>query len=125
VAGLSLFALSATPAHAAEKVRVKTGYLTCHEAAGWGFIIGSLHSINCMHTSNKHRTEYYSGSISSSGPTSAICRNSPYCRRHRSVPSLDSGSSTIMTFFQLMKAALQRYSAADISHYTIGSLQGG
>jgi hypothetical protein len=67
VAGLSLFCLSATPAHAAEKVTVKMGYLTCNEAAGWGFIIGSSHSIHCTYTSNKHRTEYYTGTISKFG----------------------------------------------------------
>jgi hypothetical protein len=67
MAGVLLFALSAMPALAAEKMTVKTGYLTCHEAAGWGFIIGSSHSIRCTYTSNKHRTEYYSGSISKFG----------------------------------------------------------
>lgn len=66
-AGLLLSTLAAMPAHAAEKIRVKTGYLTCHEAAGWGFIIGSSHSIHCTYTSNKHRTEYYTGSISKFG----------------------------------------------------------
>jgi Protein of unknown function (DUF992) len=66
-AGLLLFALSALPAHAAEKATVKTGYLTCHEAGGWGFIIGSSHSIHCTYTSSKHRTEYYTGSISKFG----------------------------------------------------------
>jgi hypothetical protein len=55
VTGLFLFALSAIPAHAAEKVTVKTGYLTCHEAAGWGFVIGSSHSIHCTYTSNTRR----------------------------------------------------------------------
>lgn len=67
MAGLLLFALSAVPAHAAGKVTVKTGYLTCDEAAGWGFIIGSSHSIHCTYTSNKHRTEYYTGTISKFG----------------------------------------------------------
>jgi hypothetical protein len=67
VAVLSLFCLSAIPAHAAEKVRVKMGYLTCDEAAGWGFIIGSSHSIHCTYTSNNHRTEYYTGTISKFG----------------------------------------------------------
>jgi Protein of unknown function (DUF992) len=48
-------------------VTVKTGYLTCHEAGGWGFIIGSSHSIHCTYTSSKHRTEYYTGTISKFG----------------------------------------------------------
>jgi hypothetical protein len=67
MAGLLMSVLSAMPAHAADKITVKTGYLTCHEAGGWGFIIGSSHSIHCTYTSNKHRTEYYSGTISKFG----------------------------------------------------------
>src|ERR1035441_10349569 len=62
-----LLGLAAMPAHAEDKMTVKTGYLTCHEASGWGFIIGSSHKIHCTYTSNKHRTEYYSGSISKFG----------------------------------------------------------
>src|SRR5271168_3571068 len=65
--GVLLSTLVARPAHAIEKMTVKTGYLTCHEAGGWGFIIGSSHSIHCTYTSNKHRTEYYTGSISKFG----------------------------------------------------------
>jgi hypothetical protein len=68
VAGaLLLSTLSAIPGYAADHVTVKTGYLTCHEAGGWGFIIGSSHKINCTYTSNKHRTEYYTGTISKFG----------------------------------------------------------
>ena len=67
MAGLLLSALSPVPVHAADKLTVKTGYLTCHEAGGWGFIIGSSHSIRCTYTSNKHRTEYYTGNISKFG----------------------------------------------------------
>lgn len=67
VVGLLLSTLVTMPAHAAEKIKVKTGYLTCQEAAGWGFVIGSSHSIHCTYTSNKHRTEYYTGSISKFG----------------------------------------------------------
>lgn len=66
VGALLLFTLAAIPAHA-DNVSVKTGYLTCHEAAGWGFIIGSSHKLHCTYTSNKHRTEYYTGSISKFG----------------------------------------------------------
>ena len=55
VAGLLLCTLAAMPAHAAEKqMTVKTGYLTCHEAAGWGFIIGSSHKIRCTYSSKNH-----------------------------------------------------------------------
>ncbi len=64
---MALLGLAAVPAHAEEKMTVKTGYLTCHEASGWGFIIGSSHKIHCTYTSNKHRAEYYSGSISKFG----------------------------------------------------------
>ncbi len=67
VPALLLLILSAMPAYAAGKMTVKTGYLTCHEAAGWGFIIGSSHSIHCTYTSTKHRTEYYTGTISKFG----------------------------------------------------------
>jgi len=67
VLALLLFAVAARPAHAADKMTVKTGYLTCHEAGGWGFIIGSSHKLHCTYTSNQHRTEYYSGSISKFG----------------------------------------------------------
>src|SRR5262249_39280447 len=67
LAGLLLSLSCAIPAHAAEKATVKTGYLTCHEAGGWGFITGSSRSIHCTYTSNKHRTEYYTGGISKFG----------------------------------------------------------
>jgi hypothetical protein len=63
-AGLAFFAI---PAYAAEKATVKTGYLTCDEAGGWGLILGSSHGVHCRYTSNKHRTEYYTGSISKFG----------------------------------------------------------
>src|SRR5271168_3542938 len=66
IMAMALIGLAAMPAHASD-MKVKTGYLTCHEASGWGFIIGSSHSIRCTYTSNKHRTEYYSGSISKFG----------------------------------------------------------
>jgi hypothetical protein len=66
VAAAFLLMMSAIPAYA-DNVTVKTGYLTCHEAAGWGFMIGSSHKLRCVYTSNKNRTEYYSGSISKFG----------------------------------------------------------
>ncbi len=67
MAAILLSTLVAIPARAADNVTVKTGYLTCHEAGGWGFIIGSSHEIHCTFTSNNHRTEYYTGSISKFG----------------------------------------------------------
>src|ERR1700675_5032684 len=54
------------PAHA-DDITVKTGYLTCHEAAGWGFIIGSSRKIRCTYSAKGGRTEYYAGSISKFG----------------------------------------------------------
>jgi len=68
LAALVLVGWSIVPAHAEEgSVTVKTGYLTCHEAAGWGFIIGSSRKIRCTYSSNDKRTEYYTGSISKFG----------------------------------------------------------
>jgi hypothetical protein len=64
--GLLLSAVMAMPARAAD-VRVKTGYLTCHVAAGWGFIIGSSRDIRCTYSSKDRRTEHYNGSISKFG----------------------------------------------------------
>jgi Protein of unknown function (DUF992) len=67
VAGLMLL-LVAAPLRAADNIKVKTGYLTCQEAGGWGFIIGSSHDIHCTYTASaKHLTEYYTGSISKFG----------------------------------------------------------
>ena len=65
VMAVGLWGVAAMPAHA--DMKVKTGYLTCHEASGWGFIIGSSHKIRCTYTSNNHRTEYYTGSINKFG----------------------------------------------------------
>ena len=73
VAILAVLAWFVMPAQAVEKATVRTGYLTCNEAGGWGLILGSSHGVHCTCTSNKHRTEYYTGTISSSAPTSVIC----------------------------------------------------
>jgi Protein of unknown function (DUF992) len=61
------YLLAPAPAQAAQKIIVKTGYLTCQEAGGWGFIIGSSHEIHCTYTTNNRRTEYYTGHISKFG----------------------------------------------------------
>ena len=62
-----LLSLMAMPAHA-DNMTVKTGYLTCHVASGWGFIIGSSRDIRCTYTSTKtHRTEHYRGTITKFG----------------------------------------------------------
>jgi hypothetical protein len=69
IIAILLFASTAVPARSADtnNVRVKTGYLTCNEASGWGFVIGSSHKIRCTYTSNSHHTEYYTGTISKFG----------------------------------------------------------
>lgn len=67
VAALTLFALAAMPAHAQQKMTVKTGYLTCHVASGWGFIIGSSRRIRCTYASKTHPSEHYTGTISKFG----------------------------------------------------------
>ncbi|HKN01236.1 MAG TPA: DUF992 domain-containing protein [Candidatus Binataceae bacterium] len=55
-------------AHAeGSKYTVKTGYLTCHEASGWGFVFGSSRELKCSYSSNGGRVEYYSGSVSKFG----------------------------------------------------------
>jgi len=56
------------PAHAeGSKYTVKTGYLTCHEASGWGFVFGSSRDLRCSYTANGGHTEYYSGTVSKFG----------------------------------------------------------
>jgi Protein of unknown function (DUF992) len=67
VAALTLFALAAMPVHAQKKMTIKTGYLTCHVASGWGFIIGSSRKIRCSYVSKNHPTEHYTGTISKFG----------------------------------------------------------
>lgn len=46
---------------------VKIGTLSCHEAAGWGFIFGSSRDIRCTFTGAGGRVEHYEGSISRFG----------------------------------------------------------
>jgi hypothetical protein len=71
---LAMFATSALaqnaappPAATAGGATVRAGYLTCHEAAGWGFIFGSSRKINCAYALQPGYTEYYTGSISKFG----------------------------------------------------------
>jgi hypothetical protein len=55
-------------AHAeGSKYTVKTGYLTCHEASGWGFVLGSSRQLRCSYSANGGRVEHYSGSVSKFG----------------------------------------------------------
>lgn len=46
---------------------VRAGYLTCHVAAGWGFIFGSSRKLDCSYAFQPGYTEYYFGSISKFG----------------------------------------------------------
>lgn len=50
-----------------KSMTVRTGYLTCHVAAGWGFIFGSSRDIKCAYALQPGYTEYYTGSISKFG----------------------------------------------------------
>src|SRR6266446_780623 len=50
-----------------KKMTVRTGYLTCHEASGWGFIFGSSRKLRCAYARNPNYTEYYDGSITDFG----------------------------------------------------------
>jgi len=47
----------------------KIGYLSCHVASGWGFIIGSSRKLRCVYTpaDKTKKIEHYDGSISKFG----------------------------------------------------------
>src|ERR1700691_3015358 len=49
------------------KAAVRAGYLTCHVAAGWGFIFGSSRKLECAYALQPGYTEYYTGSITKFG----------------------------------------------------------
>ncbi len=67
VTALTLSAVAAMPAHAQKRMTIKTGYLTCHVASGWGFIIGSSRRMRCTYSSKNRPNEHYTGSISKFG----------------------------------------------------------
>ena len=50
------------PAPAAAEQGVKVGVLKCHEADGWGLVIGSSRDINCVFT-HKDKSTRYTGKI--------------------------------------------------------------
>jgi hypothetical protein len=61
-------ALMMPSANAAEGgYTIKTGYLTCVESSGWGFIFGSSRDVKCSYATKSGRVEYYSGSVSKFG----------------------------------------------------------
>jgi hypothetical protein len=46
---------------------VKAGVLTCHEASGWGFIIGSSRDLSCIFSHPSGPPEHYTGRVSQFG----------------------------------------------------------
>jgi hypothetical protein len=55
------------PAPASGGATVRAGYLTCHVAAGWGFIFGSSRKLECAYALQPGYTEYYTGSVTKFG----------------------------------------------------------
>jgi len=47
--------------------KVKTGYLTCQEARGWGLVFGSTRDLKCVYTSTAGKAERYTGNIDKFG----------------------------------------------------------
>jgi hypothetical protein len=67
-AALALAILSFDPAAAQRPVWVRTGVLNCDVSGGFGFIIGSQKSVQCLFTPDvPGRPEYYVGTISKFG----------------------------------------------------------
>ena len=58
---------AAAPASGGGGAAVRAGYLTCHVAAGWGFIFGSSRKLQCAYALQPGYTEYYTGSITKFG----------------------------------------------------------
>jgi Protein of unknown function (DUF992) len=46
---------------------VKTGFLTCNVASGWGFIFGSSKNLDCTFAPDNGKAERYSGKINKYG----------------------------------------------------------
>jgi hypothetical protein len=72
VIGLALATASgawaqASPASGGSSMTVRSGYLTCHVASGWGFIFGSSRDVKCAYALQPGYTEYYTGSITKFG----------------------------------------------------------
>jgi hypothetical protein len=64
--GLLASGIGLAGAAQADQGRVKVGTLTCHEAGGWGLILGSSRHVRCMFD-NGEQVERYSGSINKLG----------------------------------------------------------
>jgi hypothetical protein len=50
-----------------QSLGVKIGTLHCHEASGWGYILGSKHAVRCVFFTGNGHFERYAGSISKFG----------------------------------------------------------
>jgi hypothetical protein len=46
---------------------IKVGTLHCHEASGWGYILGSKHAVRCIFFTGNGHFERYAGSFSKFG----------------------------------------------------------
>jgi len=55
---------TAAPAQAAD---IKIGVLNCDVGGGWGFIVGSSKSLQCVYSPVKGETEHYVGTVSKFG----------------------------------------------------------
>jgi hypothetical protein len=64
LAGATMIASAASADHGG----VRVGTLTCHEAPGWGYVLGSSHRVNCTFSGNENdRVERYTGDIGKLG----------------------------------------------------------
>jgi hypothetical protein len=65
---IALAAITPPTAATAGETGVKTGFLTCHVASGFGFVFGSSKEVNCTYTSmTGSQGENYTGDISKFG----------------------------------------------------------
>jgi Protein of unknown function (DUF992) len=60
----SVFAQAGT---AQDKSEIKVGYLSCHQASGWGLIFGSSRELDCIFTPTSGEPETYKGEINKFG----------------------------------------------------------
>lgn len=59
--------ISAAPRASAAENTVKTGYMSCHVASGWGLVFGSSRNLDCTYTPNSGQPEHYKGTINKFG----------------------------------------------------------
>jgi hypothetical protein len=63
---IAVGSLGAASSTFADSPKVKIGTLTCHEASGWGLVVGSSRHVDCVF-SNGEAVEHYAGSINKLG----------------------------------------------------------